>query len=456
MTLANPLQPDRSSIGPLLTACARGNLDESKLFQIRSIVSDSLDWDALLKTASDHGVLPLLHRAVACACADLIPPATMALLTQKAQENGRRNMLLMRELLSLISEMSAVGVRVLPYKGPVLAHLAYGDLSLRQCGDLDILVPQADVERAREILVNRGYSLPMKMDAAEEARYVASPHEYDFAYIRSNPYVMVELHWQVVGRFFSFAPDPQELWNRASDQNIAGTDVRMLQPEDLLLILCAHGTKHFWSRLTWICDIAHFLKSNPSLDWELLLKRADEYDAVGMLMLGLLLAHGVFDAELPQVIIDRTSAANRAQALELEHRLFLPSNATDTVPLGAKMQLGEGGLLQSLLFQFRTRSSVDQRNEVLLLPRVLAKCRRSGVGESAAEARCGVLRRSPGPAVHTLHNRSYPAILRSGSGSTPDSGTYGTSVNSPMMIRPPHSTHEWATNVPAALRPTPI
>src|SRR4051812_32066746 len=174
MNLAAPIQSDRSSIGPLLIACARANLDESKLFQIRSMVSDSLDWDALIKTASDHGVLPLLHRAVTCACGDLIPPAAMALLTQKAQENGRRNMLLMRELLSLIGEMSAVGVRVLPYKGPVLAHFAYGDLSLRQCGDLDILVPQADVERAREILVRRGYALPMKMDAAEEARYVAS------------------------------------------------------------------------------------------------------------------------------------------------------------------------------------------------------------------------------------------------------------------------------------------
>src|SRR3954464_14544291 len=99
MTLAAPIQSDRTSIGPLLTACARANLDESKLFQIRAMVSDSLDWDALIKTACDHGVLPLLYRALTCACADRTPPATMGLLTQRALENGRRNMLLMRELL---------------------------------------------------------------------------------------------------------------------------------------------------------------------------------------------------------------------------------------------------------------------------------------------------------------------------------------------------------------------
>jgi hypothetical protein len=346
-----------AAIGRMLIACARQHLrvEDSSSFEMAAN-DPSLDWDLLIQTASDHGVIPLLHRTLSRLGAPC-PGQVKAAIAQRAQANGRRNLMLLHELLGLISAMQARGIRVMPYKGPLLALSAYGDPSLRQCGDLDILVPQADIPAAREILESRGYALSLEMDAHAEQEYVASPHEYDFPYIRKDPPVMVELHWNIVGRFFSFAPDPIELWQRGTDRNIGAANVRMLDPHDMLLILAAHGTKHFWSRLTWICDIAQFIKTNGSaIDWDRLIERAEAFDARGMLILAVLLAHEVLGIELPAAIQRIAGASERRQARELHERLFADSDHRDSVPKGARMQLTDGGLLQSLLFQARIRS----------------------------------------------------------------------------------------------------
>jgi hypothetical protein len=43
-----------------------------------------------------------------------------------------------------------------PFKGPALAVQAYGDLSLRQYDDLDLLIHEADVPRAYQLLIANG------------------------------------------------------------------------------------------------------------------------------------------------------------------------------------------------------------------------------------------------------------------------------------------------------------
>jgi hypothetical protein len=75
--------------------------------------------------------------------------------------------------------------------------------------------------------------------------------------------------------------------------------VLSLHPEDLLLLLCVHGSRHYWSQLNWICDIAELLRARPGIDWGGLLARAGAAGGVRMLLLGLLLAAEVLEVPLP-------------------------------------------------------------------------------------------------------------------------------------------------------------
>ena len=51
------------------------------------------------------------------------------------------------------------GINAIPYKGPVLANLAYGNLSFREFGDIDILINKSDALKAKEIMISNGYEL---------------------------------------------------------------------------------------------------------------------------------------------------------------------------------------------------------------------------------------------------------------------------------------------------------
>src|SRR5450432_2716757 len=168
----------RVSTGNLLIACARAHLHPDEIDRVRECAqAENVDWDALLKTAADHGVIPLLNHSLQLACPDAILAEFRERLQQRVQGNALNNMLMMHELIKLISSMEAQQIHVLPYKGPTLAMIAYGDLSLRQCGDLDILVPQRDIEKSKVVLVAHGYQPMFDTDEKTEANRVALPHE---------------------------------------------------------------------------------------------------------------------------------------------------------------------------------------------------------------------------------------------------------------------------------------
>jgi hypothetical protein len=80
-------------------------------------------------------------------------------------------------------------------------------------------------------------------------------------------------------------------------------EVRTLAVEDLLSLLCVHGAKHFWQRLSWISDIAELLRSHPELDWGRARELARELDCERMLFLGLYLAGDLLGTNLPEEIL---------------------------------------------------------------------------------------------------------------------------------------------------------
>ena len=69
---------------------------------------------------------------------------------------------------------------------------------------------------------------------------------------------------------------------------------------DLLLLLCAHGAKHQWLEMKWICDIAELVRTEKdTIDWRELHREASRQGVRCVLSLGLFLARDLLDAELP-------------------------------------------------------------------------------------------------------------------------------------------------------------
>jgi hypothetical protein len=251
--------------------------------------------------------------------ADLVPPSVWAELQYHFHANAQRNLLLGGTLLRLLGLLARHDIPAIPYKGPVLAMAVYGNLALRQFGDLDILVRQQDVERAKDLLLAQGYRW------WEQRPLTLLPRQRKvYELISADGQVLVELHWAITSSTFYFPLNPARLWERLETVVLLETPVRTLTSEYLLLILCVHGAKHHWHRLAWICDTATLLHVSAEINWEYLLEQADRLGCRRMLLLGVFLAQTLLGKSLSEPLQHRLDADVTIPSLtqEVQARLF--------------------------------------------------------------------------------------------------------------------------------------
>jgi hypothetical protein len=294
-------------------------------------------------------VMPLLYRSLARSGMEGVPKPVLHGLRDQFRNNARRNLFLTSVLFRCLDLFDAHGIPAVPYRGPALAASVYGDLDLRQFNDLDVLVREQDVLRARDLLVSRGYRPEFQLNKAQEAAYLRSLSEHKV--VRDNGMLLiVELHWRLTEGYFTFPLDPDQLWDRLEPLSLAGRQVRSFSPQDLLLILCAHGTKHLWERLEWICDVAQLLGTHQAIDWQWVIERARALGSERMLLLGLFLANDLLGAAVPTGVLQRAQADVSVASLagQVYERLF-----SDRLP-----QLGD---LERSLFHLKARERLEDR-----------------------------------------------------------------------------------------------
>jgi hypothetical protein len=306
----------------ILLGCARVCLNPGGGRRLRDLIKLGLDWEYLLNSATRHGLIPLLYRHLHATCADVIPGSALERLRKLVNANAAWSMFLTAELLSILPVLQRAGVAAIPFRGPTLAASAYGDLSLRQFSDLDLLVLREDVPKAREALATRGYQPVLPLSAALEEAYLKS--NYGIELVNETKAFKVDMHWEVVPRYLSLQIDSQAWWEDLEHLSFGGALVPTLSPAHLLLAVCAHSTAHVWDRLGWICDVAALLESHPGMDWGKVIKLAHGAQAERMLLLGLSLAHDLLGTPLPDRVCLQlqTDPALKPLARRVRQRLF--------------------------------------------------------------------------------------------------------------------------------------
>lgn len=313
--------PQLRSEDELLLVCARTRQLPETSRRIQTLLRGEVDWSYLLSTAHRHRVAPLLYRCLEGSYKADVPHDALDRLRAHFHANRLRNRFLTGRLVQLIELLEEEGIVALPYKGPVIAASAYGDLALREFNDLDVLVREDDVLRAGELLASLGYRPQYRMSIAQTAAFLRYGRQYVFA--REDGSV-VELHWAATPRFLPLSLSQEHLYQHAVQVTLGGITVPTLSHEDLLLTLCVHGSGHVWERLAWLCDVAELIGASPDLDWERLVSNAGSLNSTRMLLLGLSLAADLLGADVPERVLRqaRVSTPVGPLAAEVRERLF--------------------------------------------------------------------------------------------------------------------------------------
>jgi hypothetical protein len=330
----------------LLVCCARTEITSEIGATIRTLLAGPLDWDYLLWEAEENSITPLLERHLSAVAPGAAPPAAQEQLKRTCRANTVRCLYLTAELINILRLFEAQNIPAIPYKGPVLAAQAYGDVALREFEDLDIILRQSDIPKAHEIIVSLGYNPKFDWILSPGAAASLVPGEYN--YRDEARRAMVELHTEITLRHFPAKPDLDAFIRNLAPVKLIDRDVLTFTAEDLLPTLCIHGSKDFWERLSWIADVNELVRSHPALDWDRVLHFAQPLRATRMLNLGLALAVRVLGLSLPAEISARVQADRVAGQVAGEVRERLMSRPFRTLNAAGRFQFRRRMLTEKL------------------------------------------------------------------------------------------------------------
>jgi hypothetical protein len=165
-----------------------------------------------------------------------------------------------------IDALAAVGIEVLALKGAALIGTAYRDLGARPMGDVDLAVPSQRVGEAAKALEGAGFASA----TSEPERTLATHHSLAF---RDAGGQEIDLHRGMLWR-----PGlEQEFWRGSVEGRVADAQVRVLNPADQLLHVCAHGAA--WNPIhpvRWAADAFKIVEAaEGGLDWARLVATAE-------------------------------------------------------------------------------------------------------------------------------------------------------------------------------------
>ena len=278
--------------------------------RICELAEQELDWSAVLDLSSRHGVSPLLDDVLQNAEIDA-PHSITQQLREQCKTRALKNLDHVGQLHRIIRRLRDENIPVMAYKGPVVGHVGYTKLGQRWFNDLDLLISPARILDARDVLREIGFT-QVNLVGVPPERLVEDPifrwgGEFHFTKDSAIP---VELRHQFVGKNADDQRTFYDLWDSRTSYTIANKEIPALSPEDRMVVLLAHGTKHGWNRLSWICDIA--LLSQQAIDWDDVLEKSEKYGWKNAILLGLAVTAEFTDIELPASIRQAISSTPRA------------------------------------------------------------------------------------------------------------------------------------------------
>ncbi|KRE97070.1 Renal dipeptidase [Paenibacillus sp. Soil766] len=221
-----------------------------------------IDWDELLVLTRHHRVYPNVYDHLRQINDERIPAYVIRQLQKDYQRNTFSMLHLSSEMGNIAKQCNETGIRVLVLKGPVLADDLYGDVSLRTCSDLDILIPIDNLMQAESMLVGLGY---VKEEVYKTILGDWKWRHHHITYKHPQKGIKLEIHWRLgpgPGKEIPF----NELWENKRMCSITKHPVYYLGREDLFLFLASHGARHGWSRLRWLVDIDRILRQDLEHD----------------------------------------------------------------------------------------------------------------------------------------------------------------------------------------------
>lgn len=231
----------------------------------------------------------------------------------------------MAQLDRISAALAESGIRLVALKNSGIARGVYQDLGASVMGDVDLLICGKDLAQSHDIFLREGFALLGNQDAGREVlgermqgqedsdEELDDAHdtfiggrEYAF-YIDGEEPLWFELQTRSIGGKWipeDSEPSADELME--DSVSIEGSKVRLLCPEDNLLQVCLHTTKHSYVRVPGLrlhTDVDRIVRYSD-VDWEDFLRKVKGLYVKTAVYYALLFPATLMRTPIPQDVLE--------------------------------------------------------------------------------------------------------------------------------------------------------
>ena len=272
-------------------------------------MSEVLDWDYIIDCSIKQSISPLFYWNLnKIGNGKDVPSEVMKSLQKMYYNNLARNIFLYDKLSKILTVFKEMGIDTIVLKGAFLAEEIYKNIGLRPMSDIDLLIKEKDLQKAKMELTKLMYSaaiFPTKLH--EQFQTVLSE---ELRFIHQDKNIVIEIHWDIQPHQTPYKIDINKFWNNAKPVKIANIETLTFTSEDLLQHLCLHLDKHINSAapparpLRDYCDIAEVTRHyKDTINWNYLLQSSKDYGIEEPIFQGLSTAKKYFGAFVPEDIL---------------------------------------------------------------------------------------------------------------------------------------------------------
>lgn len=247
---------------------------ETNSESLRELLQDpSLDWDKVWSLLQYHKIRPLFSDAARRAN---FKNAVTSKCDQFALEQSLLHLLVSKELEQLLAKFRSEGVSILPYKGLLFLKEIYQNKSLRESGDVDLVVNPDDALKAINILLAEGFIITEKYEGVEFnlPKIVAHAQGRQLSLeklILGGNKLAIDFHWGVNEDYHLYQISTSDFFEQAEYVTFNNNEVLWPSKEAILAMILNHnGGRECWTRLKDVVDLFAYIQTFPEVDREAL------------------------------------------------------------------------------------------------------------------------------------------------------------------------------------------
>ena len=255
----------------LISFCCKNYFDKRYDKEVRGLLTNPLEWDFIIKESLGDGTFQFIYPSLK-KNRDILPENILNRLEKIYRKEAACDVYLLYEAEKALRSLNQQKIPVMALKGTAFAETIYSGTNTRAMCDIDILVREKDLDAVEKSLFELGYVFLFTVEG-NHSTYVKKEREG----------VRMEVHWDIYDRpnplkKYAFGIDLDEIWEDAVPIKVGKEEVLGMSPEDLVIYLCCHGLKDFYTTPKWLIDFDRLIKYyGDGLDWKKVIEKTERY-----------------------------------------------------------------------------------------------------------------------------------------------------------------------------------